>query len=43
LSEPFEDVINFALDLGFENIFAQEVIARHLSPDFEKNEPFNWF
>jgi putative pyruvate formate lyase activating enzyme len=40
--KEYEDVINFALDLGFKNIFAQEVSARHLSPDFEKNEPFNW-
>jgi putative pyruvate formate lyase activating enzyme len=40
--EEYEDVINFALDLGFENIFAQEVSARHLSPDFAKDEPFNW-
>jgi putative pyruvate formate lyase activating enzyme len=38
----YEAVINFALDLGFENIFSQEVSDQHLSPDFEQTEPFNW-
>ncbi|MDO8723648.1 MAG: hypothetical protein Q7J31_15685 [Syntrophales bacterium] len=40
--KEYEAVVNFALDMGFENIFAQGVSARHLSPDFEKDEPFRW-
>jgi putative pyruvate formate lyase activating enzyme len=36
----YEAVVNFALDLGFENIFAQEVNDRHLSPDFNQDDPF---
>ncbi len=40
--KEYEDVVNFALDLGFDNIFAQEVSSRHLSPDFEQDEPFRW-
>lgn len=40
--KEYERVINFAYDLGFENIFAQEVSNRHLSPDFAKDKPFDW-
>jgi putative pyruvate formate lyase activating enzyme len=36
----YETVVNFALDLGFETIFAQEVSDRHLSPDFNQDDPF---
>jgi putative pyruvate formate lyase activating enzyme len=36
----YEAVVNFALDLGFENIFAQEVSDHHLSPDFNQEDPF---
>jgi putative pyruvate formate lyase activating enzyme len=36
----YEAVVNYALDLGFENIFAQEVSDHHLSPDFNKDDPF---
>lgn len=38
----YESVVNRALDLGFENIFTQEVDERALTPDFEKDEPFKW-
>ena len=38
----YEEVINFALDLGFETIFTQDVDDRHLSPDFERELPFNF-
>lgn len=38
----YEAVVNIAQDLGFENIFTQGVSTRHLSPDFEKDEPFRW-
>jgi putative pyruvate formate lyase activating enzyme len=37
----YEAVVNFALDLGFENIFAQEVSDHHLSPDFNQDDPFH--
>jgi putative pyruvate formate lyase activating enzyme len=40
--KEYETVMNYAYDLGFENIFTQEVSARHLSPDFAKDEPFRW-
>jgi putative pyruvate formate lyase activating enzyme len=36
----YETVVNYALDLGFENIFAQEVSDHHLSPDFNEADPF---
>lgn len=38
----YEAVVNVALDLGFATIFTQEVSDGHLSPDFEKDRPFNW-
>ena len=38
----YESVVNRALDLGFENIFTQAVDERALTPDFERDEPFNW-
>lgn len=38
----YESVVNRALDLGFENIFTQEVDDRALTPDFERGEPFKW-
>ncbi len=38
----YESVVNRAFDLGFENIFTQEVDDRALTPDFERDEPFEW-
>jgi putative pyruvate formate lyase activating enzyme len=38
----YEHVINYALDMGFENIFSQDENDRALTPDFEKKMPFNW-
>ena len=38
----YERVLRYALDSGFENIFVQEVDERHLSPDFDRKEPFEW-
>ncbi len=40
--KEYEEVVNTALDMGFENIFTQEVDERALSPDFEHEFPFNW-
>ena len=36
----YEAVVNFALDLGFDDIFTQEVSDDHLSPDFNHDDPF---
>ena len=33
-------VLDYALDLGFENIFTQEVSDRELKPDFSRENPF---
>ena len=40
--EEYEKVINYALDMGFETIFTQDVDERALTPDFEQKEPFYW-
>ena len=40
--EEYEAVVDFALDLDFENLFVQEVDEQNLAPDFDKPEPFNW-
>jgi len=40
--EEYERVVHFALDLGFDTIFCQDVDGRHLAPDFEKDMPFSW-
>jgi putative pyruvate formate lyase activating enzyme len=40
--KEYERVINYAVDMGFENIFAQEVSDRHLTPDFARDDPFDW-
>lgn len=38
----YERVVNAALDLGFEEIYTQEVDGRDLAPDFAKETPFDW-
>jgi len=38
--EEYDRVVQFALDLGFETIFCQDVDGRNLVPDFEKEMPF---
>jgi putative pyruvate formate lyase activating enzyme len=38
----YERVVNAAVDLGFEEIYTQEVDDRELSPDFAKERPFDW-
>jgi putative pyruvate formate lyase activating enzyme len=43
ISRPeYERVVNAAVDLGFEEIYTQEVDDQELSPDFEKERPFDW-
>ncbi len=41
-SAEYEHVINYALDMGFENIFTQEVNDQTITPDFDKTIPFTW-
>lgn len=38
----YERVVNAAVDLGFEELYTQEVDDRELSPDFAKEHPFDW-
>ncbi|MDD5712513.1 MAG: radical SAM protein, partial [Smithellaceae bacterium] len=40
--KEYDQVIDKALDLGFETIFTQEVDDRCLTPDFNADEPFVW-
>lgn len=40
--QEYERVVNLALDLGFEEIYTQEVDDRTLVPDFDSPEPFRW-
>jgi putative pyruvate formate lyase activating enzyme len=38
----YERVVNAALDLGFEELYTQEVDDRALNPDFAREKPFAW-
>ena len=38
----YERVVEAALDLGFEEIYTQEVDDRALAPDFQRERPFAW-
>jgi len=38
----YEQVVDAACDLGFKEIYTQEVDDRDLVPDFERDQPFNW-
>lgn len=40
--KEYEKVVNYALKLGFEQLFIQHVDERNLLPDFEKQAPFDW-
>jgi putative pyruvate formate lyase activating enzyme len=40
--EEYERVVNAALDLGFEELYTQEVDNRALNPDFARERPFAW-
>ncbi|HUN54064.1 MAG TPA: hypothetical protein VMU29_02795 [Smithella sp.] len=37
----YEQVTDYALKLGFDNIFIQEVNDYELTPDFDQSDPFN--
>ena len=38
----YERVVDAALDLGFEELYTQEVDDRALAPDFDREQPFAW-
>ena len=38
----YEQVVNAAVDLGFEELYTQEVDDRELAPDFGRRRPFAW-
>lgn len=40
--QEYERVVNAAVDLGFEELYTQEVDDRELTPDFDKECPFDW-
>jgi len=40
--DEYEEVVNRALDMGFEQLFVQEVDDRDLRPDFSVETPFQW-
>ena len=37
----YDEMVDFALSLGFENLFVQEVDDRALTPDFDRENPFD--
>lgn len=39
-SDEYSQILDYALELGFENLFIQEVNDDCLTPDFEKENPF---
>jgi putative pyruvate formate lyase activating enzyme len=39
-AEEYNHILDFALDLGFENLFIQEVNNDELTPDFNSDKPF---
>jgi putative pyruvate formate lyase activating enzyme len=40
--EEYERVVNAALELGFGELYTQEVDERALNPDFAREKPFAW-
>ncbi|MBN1828077.1 MAG: radical SAM protein [Deltaproteobacteria bacterium] len=42
MRKEYEAVVEAALDMGFDEIFVQEVDDRHCVPDFDRHEPFRW-
>jgi putative pyruvate formate lyase activating enzyme len=40
-ASEYDEIVDFALSLGFENLFIQEVDERALIPDFNRKNPFN--
>lgn len=42
IKKEYEQVVNTALDMGFEEIYTQDVDDRALNPDFNREVPFDW-
>lgn len=42
MREEYERVVEAALDMGFEELYTQEVDERALTPDFDLDRPFAW-
>jgi putative pyruvate formate lyase activating enzyme len=40
--DEYEAVVNMALDMGFEHLYTQDVDEQALSPDFDRERPFQW-
>jgi len=40
--QEYERVVETSLDLGFEEIYTQQVDERALTPDFDRVRPFTW-
>lgn len=40
--DEYEQVVEAALDMGFEEIYTQEVDEQDLVPDFDRERPFAW-
>ena len=40
--EEYESVVDYALDLGFEELYVQAVDEREIVPDFRREDPFRW-
>jgi len=40
-SDEYNQIIDYALHSGFENLFVQEVSDQELTPDFSRNNPFD--
>jgi putative pyruvate formate lyase activating enzyme len=40
--QEYEQVVNAAVDLGFEELYTQAVDDRALVPDFVRDRPFFW-
>ncbi|MEN6623731.1 MAG: 4Fe-4S cluster-binding domain-containing protein [Smithella sp.] len=38
--EEYNEILDFALDLGFDHLFVQEVTDDELTPDFSREKPF---
>ena len=39
--KEYNQIVDFALDLGFDNLFIQEVNDYELTPDFASDKPFD--
>ncbi len=39
--DEYRQILDFALDMGFENLFVQEVSDCQLTPDFNRDRPFD--